>query len=94
MHRRLSQTRYGNAVGLFHVKKPIEELEERAALTAKRNGVGISQWHLGHCVARARRVTHLQAGMIDVAGVHLKVTDVVPVTTTCVLVSVLVTGYG
>ena len=39
-------------------------------------------------------VTHLQAGMMDVPGVHLKVTVVVPVTTTFVLVSVLVTGYG
>ena len=39
-------------------------------------------------------VTHLQAGMMDVPGVHLKVTVVVPVTTTLVLVSVLVTGYG
>lgn len=39
-------------------------------------------------------LTHLQAGMIEVLGVHLKVTDVVSVMTICVLVSVLVTGYG
>ena len=38
--------------------------------------------------------THLQAGIMGFLGVHFNVTVVVPVTTTCVLVSVLVTGYG
>ena len=43
--------------------------------------------------AIAVKITYTQGGMISLVGVHLKVTVVVPVTTTFVLVSVLVTGY-